>query len=220
MVREVYQILLKNYGEQNWWPAETPFEVCVGALLTQNTSWRNVEKAISNLKGCKLLSPEKILECQIEVLEELIRPAGFYRQKAKYLKNLSSFILKVGGIEKLRKRELQALREELLNLKGVGKETADSILLYALEKPIFVVDAYTKRLFYRLGILNSENENYEKVREIAENSFSNESNKLKIFKEFHALIVEHCKTTCRKKPLCNDCCLSKLCKGVKWTGKI
>ncbi|TCK03867.1 endonuclease III domain-containing protein [Phorcysia thermohydrogeniphila] len=215
MLREVYQILLESYGEQNWWPAETPFEVCVGVLLTQNTAWRNVEKAISNLKGHKLLTPEGILECQKELLEELIRPAGFYRQKAKYLKNFCSYLVSSGGLENLKRKKLENLRNELLKLKGIGKETADSILLYALEKPVFVVDAYTKRLFYRLGILKTEKENYEKVRRIVEASFSRESDKLKIFKEFHALIVEHCKATCRKKPLCNSCCLLKLCRYVK-----
>jgi len=215
MLREVYQKLLKSYGEQNWWPAETPFEVCVGALLTQNTAWRNVEKAISNLKRRKLLTPEKILECREELLEELIRPAGFYRQKAKYLKNFCNFIINSGGLENLKRKELETLRGELLKLKGIGKETADSILLYALEKPVFVVDAYTKRLFYRLGILQREKENYEKVREIVEVSFSCEPDRLKTFKEFHALIVEHCKAACRKKPLCNNCCLWELCRYAK-----
>jgi len=215
MVGKVYQILLESYGEQNWWPAETPFEVCIGALLTQNTSWKNVEKAISNLKRHELLTPEKILECRKELLEELIRPAGFYRRKAEYLKNFCKFIVETGGLEELKRRKLKRVREELLKLKGIGKETADSILLYALEKPIFVVDAYTKRLFYRLGILQKERENHEKVRERVETSFSHVLEKLKIFKEFHALIVEHCKTTCRRKPLCNHCCLLGFCRYAK-----
>ena len=172
-------------------------------------------KKPSNLKRRKLLTPEKILECRKELLEELIRPAGFYRQKAKYLKNFCNFIINSGGLENLKRKELETLRGELLKLKGIGKETADSILLYALEKPVFVLDAYTKRLFYRLGILQREKENYEKVREIVEVSFSCEPDRLKTFKEFHALIVEHCKASCRKKPLCNNCCLWELCRYAK-----
>ena len=153
-ITEIYQTILKTYGKQNWWPAETPFEVYVGAVLTQNTNWKNVEKAIENLKRENLITPEAILSCPEEKLQELIKPAGFFRQKARYLKNLCHFVEKNGGIENLKRIEMESLRKELLKVKGIGKETADSILLYGLNKPSFVVDAYTKRLFSRLGIVN------------------------------------------------------------------
>ncbi len=214
-VKEVYQKLFEAYGNQSWWPAETPFEVCVGAVLTQNTSWSNVEKAIENLKSAGLLSPESILNCSMEILTSKIRPVGFYNQKARYLKNLSKFIVESGGLENLKRRGLLELRQELLSIKGIGRETADSILLYALERPIFVVDAYTKRLFFRLGLTVSDKLDYEEVRELVERAFSGVRGKTRIFNEFHALIVKHCKEFCKKKPLCKECSLKTLCRYVK-----
>ncbi len=211
MIWKVYQKLLSIYGKQNWWPAETPFEVCVGAILTQNTNWQNVEKAIENLKKHNLLSPEKIPPTPLSTLQSLIKPAGFYKQKAKYLKNLSLFIIENGGLENLQKENLQALRKKLLKVKGVGRETADSILLYALNKKIFVIDAYTKRLFYRLGITKKENEPYESLRALVETEFKRHNASLEDYKEFHALIVRHCKEVCRKTPICQNCELSISC---------
>jgi len=210
-ITEIYEVLLKTYGEQNWWPAETPFEVCVGAVLTQNTNWRNVEKAIGNLKREKLLTPEAILSCPNEKLQELIKPAGFFRQKAEYLKNLSYFILKNGGIDELKKRKKEELRRELLKVKGIGKETADSILLYTLNKPSFVVDAYTKRLFFRLGVIETEKESYETVKKLVEAEIPPVEGNLEVYRELHALIVEHSKTKCRKRPDCTNCPFSLDC---------
>lgn len=210
-ITEIYEVLLKTYGKQNWWPADTPFEICVGAVLTQNTSWKNVEKTIENLKKENLLSPEKIISCSPEKLKELIKPAGFFRQKAKYLKNLSKFILEKGGIESLKKGNLKDLREKLLKVKGIGKETADSILLYALDKPSFVVDAYTKRLFYRLGLIESEKIGYKAVKRLVESEIPPVERNLEIYKELHALIVEHSKIKCRKNPNCKNCPFSFKC---------
>ncbi len=222
-ITELYRILLGAYGKQNWWPAETPFEVCVGAVLTQNTNWKNVEKAIENLKRENLLSPEELVSCPDEKLENLIKPAGFFRQKSKYLKNLAKFILEEGGLKRLAEREKEELRKSLLQVRGIGRETADSILLYALNKPSFVVDAYTKRLFCRLGLIENEKRDYEFVKGLVEKEIPPEEGSLEIYKEFHALIVEHAKRVCRKKPVCYECILCDKCmlqlKIVKHSGE-
>ena len=202
----IYHRLLETYGPQGWWPAETPFEIVVGAILTQNTAWKNVEKAIENLKRANCLTPEKILNCPEERLKELIRSVGFYNQKTERLKIISHFILDSGGIERLRREPLHLLREKLLSLKGIGRETADSILLYALDKPIFVVDAYTYRIFTRLGIWEGPFD-YEGIRSLVEEEISTVPD----LKEFHALLVEHAKRHCRKKPICEGCPLKEVC---------
>ncbi len=178
---EGFYKLYKKYGPQNWWPAETPYEVMVGAILTQNTNWRNVEKAISNLKEAGLLHPEAILKAGRKELEEAIRPAGFYRQKAQRLKEATKKWIEImeGGEERLEK-----LREEWLKVKGVGKETADSILLYALNKPIFVIDAYTKRFVFME--FNKVFKDYEEYRLFFEKGLPKD---VELFKEYHALIV-------------------------------
>ncbi len=193
-ITHLYRLLKDHYGEQHWWPADTPFEVAVGAILTQNTSWKNVEKAIYNLKKHNCITPERILQCK--ELEELIKPAGFYRQKAERLKNIASFFLR----KDIDKMSTEKLREELLNIKGVGKETADSILLYAFDRPVFVVDKYTYRLFVRLGVWKGRFD-YEGIRNLVEREIKDVGD----LKEFHALIVEHSKRICKKKPLCNEC---------------
>lgn len=205
---ELYEALLKEYGEQNWWPVDKTYhkiqgtdpreEIVIGAILTQNTNWKNVEKALENLKKERLLSFEGIRNTPIGKLEELIKPVGFYRQKAKYLKN---FVDVYPSMDKLAK----ASREELLRVKGIGKETADAILLYALNRFSFVIDAYTKRLLYRLmGIEGS----YEDLKSLFEEHLPKD---LKVYKEFHALIDEHCKSVCRKNPKCEVCFLRDKC---------
>ncbi|ENN95870.1 endonuclease III [Methanocaldococcus villosus KIN24-T80] len=209
MIYKIYKLLLNHYGYQNWWPAESRYEVVVGVILTQNTSWKNVEKAIKNLKAKNLLDEEKILNISMNELKELIKPAGFYNIKSERLKEITSFIVNnYGSTENmyLSKEPMKVLREKLLNVKGIGKESADSILLYALDRPSFVVDTYTKRLFNRLGILNSED--YEYIKRIFEENIPKD---LKVYKEYHALIVEHCKTVCKKKPKCNKCFLKDIC---------
>jgi endonuclease-3 related protein len=199
---------MKQYGERNWWPAETRFEIIVGAILTQNTSWHNVEKAIRNLKDLDLLEPGSIVRISLKKLEKAVFPTGFYRQKAKRLKNFSSYLVKnyEGDLDKLFSNEICELRDELLNLNGIGPETADSILLYAGEVPVFVIDAYTRRLCKRLGITNAES--YEELQ----NFFMEKvPGNVQMYNEFHALIVEFCKNICKSKPECSICFLKKNC---------
>jgi len=205
--RQTYERLLATYGPQGWWPADSSFEVMVGALLTQNTNWRNVEKAITNLRAAGMLDAQRILDCERSRLEELIRPAGFFRQKAERLQILCTFYLEHGGENALAQRPLRELRHELLTLKGIGPETADSILLYALQLPIFVVDAYTRRIFSRLKLLE-ESATYHAVQQWFEAQLEADTG---IYQEYHALIVEHAKRFCRVRPLCTDCPLLKRC---------
>ncbi len=189
-----FEKLLAKHGRQGWWPAETTFEVCIGAILTQNTSWKNVEKAIENLKRKKLLIEEKIAQCSIETLETAIKPSGFYRQKAKRLKNFAEYaVSNYNTVENwFKAKKLNELRLELLNLNGIGPETADSIILYAAGKPIFVIDAYTTRWTKQFGI------NIERYDEL-QNWFEEKLPKnVELFKEFHALIVAEEKERQRK----------------------
>lgn len=207
-IRKIYQALYSYYGPQKWWPVKYSktkflrrFEISLGAILTQNTSWKNVEKALFNLAQERLIDPERILEIDLHTLMEVIKPSGFYKQKAYYIKSFSKFFLQ-NDIENLMLRDA---RKKLLGLKGIGKETADTILLYAYNKHVFVVDSYTVRFFYRIGIINSMNKNkeYEHIRRIVEPFFTTHQ-----LKEFHALIDNHSKTFCKKKPLC-PCFLAK-----------
>lgn len=200
----IYKRLFKAFGPQYWWPAEDNFEVMVGAILTQSTNWGNVEKAIANLKKEKLLAPDRLLKLSHKKLTALIRPAGYYNIKALRLKELLKFIFREsqGNLGKLSQEELGVLREKLLNVKGIGPETADSILLYALHKPIFVVDAYTKRIFSRHNFLAADCSYTE-----AQNLFmQNLKPDVKLFNEYHALIVKLAKEYCKKnKPKCEIC---------------
>jgi len=205
---QVYHILLTTYGPQGWWPAETPFEVMVGAILTQSTNWKNVEKAIANLKATDMMDVEHIATSNPEQLAEIIRPAGFYRQKAQRLQQLCLFYLKHGREQQLRRWPASSLRQQMLRVHGIGPETADSILLYALDKPVFVVDAYTRRIFSRLGSL-PENADYAETQAFFHARLPNS---IRIFQELHALIVEHAKRHCRVKPLCTGCPLAHACQ--------
>lgn len=213
----IFKLLHHRYGDQHWWPADTPFEVMVGALLTQNTNWRNVEKAIINLKSAGMLDARRILDCKRDRLEELIRPAGFFRQKAERLQILCDFYLVNGRETELAKRPLKELRHDLLALKGIGPETADSILLYALHLPIFVVDAYTKRIFSRVGLIGAGS-SYGAVQDYFTDSLAPS---LHLYQEYHALIVKHAKEHCRVKPICNDCPLLQTCGfGAGYVGGV
>jgi endonuclease-3 related protein len=209
-VERVYQLLLREYGKQHWWPAETPFEVCVGAILTQATSWVNVEKAIYNLKSQGLLDPIKIKAARMDRLARLIKPSLYYNVKARKLKEFASFLTgEYGGqVENMKAASTENLRRELLGVWGLGPETVDSILLYALGKPSFVVDAYTRRVFSRLGLVE-DGLSYMQVRGFFEAELPKDA---ALYNEYHALIVEHGKGTCRKKPLCTGCCLRRTCK--------
>jgi endonuclease III related protein len=205
---EIFEALLKHYGPLQWWPADTPFEVCVGAILTQNTNWINVEKALLNLKREGLLSAEALWELDRERLAELIKPSGFFNIKTGRLKDFVGWMLeRHGSLDAMFEGEWPALREELLAVRGIGRETCDSILLYAGGKPSFVVDAYTKRLFSRLGLIR-ESDSYEEVRSMFMELLPQDSS---LYNEYHALIVQHCKRHCRKKPLCEGCPLKGLC---------
>jgi endonuclease-3 related protein len=202
---KIYDILLDRYGRRHWWPAETPFEVCVGAILTQNTNWGNVEKAVANLKRAGLLSPAALHELPVERLAEKIRPAGFFNVKSVRLKEFITWLFDNhgGSVERMSGAQWPELRKELLTVRGIGPETADSILLYACAKPSFVVDAYTKRLLSSLGLITGR-EGYEELRSLF---MENLPPDVELFNEFHALIVQHAKEHCRKKPRCGGCAL-------------
>lgn len=210
---EIYDRLLEKYGFRNWWPGETPFEITVGAVLTQNTAWANVEKAILNLKSKSLLTPEGINLTEEKELAELIRPAGYYNVKAKRLKNLVRFLMDEGGGDprNLRGRDPDLLRKSLLNISGIGHETADSILLYAIGMPFFVVDAYTRRIFGRIGLIDPRAD-YEVIRKTFEASIPRN---VMIYNDYHAQIVEHGKRVCKKTPHCQTCVLIDLCEAGK-----
>jgi endonuclease-3 related protein len=202
-MRRFYRKCRAYYGRLKWWPAESPFEVCVGAILTQNTSWKNVEIALENIRAGTGFSPEALVRAGKEELERLIRPSGFYRQKAGTLLGFSKFamerlggdIMQLGGM-----REDEA-RRLLLGVRGIGNETADSILLYACGFPIFVVDAYTRRLFHRIGVAD-EHASYISIRHAVEECAGKRFVEMH---QLHALIVEHSKRFCRKTPLCGEC---------------
>jgi len=229
-LREIFTILGKNYGKQGWWPLskgnletrhhngkpesdKDRFEIMVGAILTQNTSWTNVEKAIFNLNEAKLLDFKKMAAAKESEIAELIRPAGYYNQKAKRLKLLAKYFI---DNPNLLNKNVKELRIELLSLNGIGPETADSIILYAAEKPSFVIDAYTKRIFSRLFGKNFGD--YNNWKAFFESELKSD---VKTFNEYHALIVKHAKKYCKSKPECNNCALLVNCSYQKWhSGKL
>jgi len=204
---QVYEKLLAVYGPQHWWPADTPFEMMVGAVLTQNTNWQNVETAIASLKAHQMLDCETIASSNLAQLGEVIRSSGSYMQKARYLQQFALFYYNNGKRPGLMKWPTSILRNRLLAVHGIGPETADSILLYALDKPVFVVDAYTKRLFVRLEHFGHEL-GYDGIQHYFQQRLPES---LPLLQEFHALIVEHAKRFCRAKPLCNDCPIVDYC---------
>jgi len=199
-------LLYDHFGSQHWWPGESPFEIMVGAILTQNTNWTNVEKAITNLKSKRCLTPKAINEIDPHRLATLIRPAGYYNLKSKRLKSfVRQFVDEFGGDhQRLAKLSTDEAREWLLNVNGIGPETADSILLYALDKPIFVVDAYTKRIFDRHGLVPEE-VSYSELQDLFMDNLEVD---LKIFNEYHALIVQVGKDYCKRTPRCEECPLN------------
>jgi len=205
----IFDLLHSAYGPQTWWPGDTPFEVIVGAVLTQNTAWQNVAQAIDNLKREGLLEAGALLRAEPDRVKDLITPAGYYNVKYDRLMNLLRF-LEVRGLdlERFRHLPLDELRAELLEVKGVGPETADSILLYAFQRAVFVVDAYTRRLFSRLGYHWMEKAPYDEVQRFFMEALKPDT---VLYNDFHALIVVHNKDTCKKKPLCDGCCLFSLC---------
>lgn len=205
----VYDRLYAHFGPQNWWPGETPLEVMVGAVLTQNTNWTNVEKAIGNLKDGGSLSFSNLQDMPLELLAEQIRPSGYYNIKASRLKNLLQMIVDEyeGELEFLFADSLESSRENLLKVKGVGPETADSILLYAAGKPVFVIDTYTHRVFSRHQLVEEENDYYTLQQEFMDSLPEDVS----LFNEYHALIVAVAKEFCKKtNPRCSECPLQRV----------
>lgn len=211
---QIYQRLLHAYGPQHWWPADSAFEVMVGAVLTQNTSWVNVERAIANLKQENALSATKIAAMSHSDLARLLTPAGYFNVKATRLQNFCNWYEEQGGLRKLSRQPTHDLRKLLLDVNGIGPETADDMLLYAFNRPIFVIDAYTRRLFLRLGYIEGD-ESYETLRTLFEAKLVRVNEKVTLFNEYHALIVHHAKYFCRSKPVCGECCLRKRCAGAK-----
>lgn len=211
MIMGIYNRLFNAFGPQHWWPGETPFEVAVGAILTQNTNWGNVEKAIDNLKRAKALSARCIHGMTAGQLSAIIRPAGYYNIKAKRLKAFVDFLMNDygGSLRKMKGEDTNSLRAKLLGIYGIGPETADSMLLYALGRPVFVIDAYTKRVLSRHGVLKYE-EPYEKYRSYFENSLVSDAG---LFNEYHALFVMTGKTYCKKTPACDKCPLKDAGEG-------
>ncbi|MBU2590969.1 MAG: endonuclease III domain-containing protein [Nitrospinota bacterium] len=204
----VYNSLFAAFGEQHWWPSDSPLETCIGAILTQNTAWTNVEKAIDNLKREGLIDLKGLMDIEEERLAQLIRPSGYFNIKAKRLKSFISFISdNYGGSLETFFAEKDNIREILLSVKGVGPETADSILLYAGNIPTFVIDTYTKRIFVRLGIAK-EDISYDALQKVFIESLPQEA---QLYNEYHALIVRLAKEHCRKKPICEGCPLSSIC---------
>ena len=205
---EIYNLIHNRYGPQNWWPGDGGIETIVGAILTQNTNWANVEKAIANLKSADRLSADKLHRMDIERLAQLIRPAGYYNIKARRLKNFLDRLFDNydGRLSAIENMQTDLLREELLTIKGIGPETADSILLYAFARPVFVVDSYTCRILGRHGLI-ADGDGYEQVRDFFESSLSAD---VQLFNEYHALLVRVGKEFCRPKPRCEGCPLEKI----------
>jgi endonuclease-3 related protein len=214
-LEEIYKRLFSKFGPQGWWPGETPFEVIIGAILTQNTNWINVERAISNLKKNKLLSPKKLKQISTRRLASLIKPAGYFNVKAKRLKSFINFLFKEykGSIKNMFTEDFLSLRTKLLGVKGIGYETADSILLYAGNKPIFVVDAYTKRILFRHNFIDRKSD-YPQIQNLFMDHLEQDIN---LFNEFHALIVRLGKEICKNKPLCEICPLNDLSYSIDYS---
>jgi endonuclease III related protein len=210
---EIYNRLMAHYGPQHWWPAEEPFEVIVGAILTQSAAWANVEKAIANLKRAGSLSAAALRSLDVNELAVLIRPSGYYNAKALKLKAFAEWLAQnfSGDLDRMFGLKMDSLRKKLLSVHGIGEETADSILLYAGNKPVFVIDAYTRRVTGRLGIA-PEHDSYAGYQAFF---MENLPPDVKLFNEYHALLVRLGKDACRKRPLCERCCLGEMCEYHK-----
>lgn len=203
---EIFERLYKCYGPQYWWPADSPFEMMVGAILVQRTNWNHAKKALQRLKPW--LDPQRLETLSMETLARIIRPAGFCNVKAQRIFSfLRWFHTYDYELDKVKAREGEDLRKELLQVKGIGRETADCILVYALEKPFFIVDAYTRRIFYRIGL--DMPGPYDEFQLEVERKLPKD---LKLYNEYHALLVEHGKRHCRKRPICVQCPLEEICQ--------
>jgi endonuclease-3 related protein len=210
-LRAVFERLLAGHGPQHWWPADTPFEVMLGAILTQNTAWTNVEKALASLRARIPLTPEALLAMSGDELAQSLRPVGYFNVKADRVRRFCAALLAAGGESAFAAADTGALRERLLSMHGIGPETADDMLLYAFQRPVFVIDAYTRRLFGRLGLIDGR-ERYEHLRALFERALGPDTG---LYNEYHALIVRHAKDVCRaRRPRCADCVLRDGCPGA------
>lgn len=207
---EVYARLFAAFGPQQWWPAQSPFEVMVGAILTQNTAWQNVERAIANLRARDRLDATRISATRRDHLAAWLRPSGYFNIKAARLQNFCRWYLDSGGYAALARHDTAVLRAALLGVNGIGPETADDILLYAFTRPVFVIDAYTRRLLARLGLYRGD-EPYEDLRLAIETVLGPDTD---LYGEYHALIVRHAKQHCRVRPLCAGCVLRGACPAA------
>ena len=207
---EVYHRLFRAYGPQGWWPGDSPFEIVVGAILTQATAWTNVEKAMNNLKQAGILSPRELQDISTDELALLIRPSGYFNVKARRLKAFIRHLWDThnGSLGNMLNTEGAALRRELLSIYGLGEETVDDILLYAAGKPVFVIDAYTRRIIDRVGVYGGADSYAEHQRFFHESLLAD----TRLFNEYHALLVRHGKDVCRPTPLCKKCCLREICR--------
>ena len=207
---DIYRRLRRHFGHRNWWPGDSPFEVIIGAVLTQNTAWTNVERAIRNLKSNSGFTAQGIIARDTAELADLIKPSGYFNQKALRLKAVCGYLINRcnADLASLNNLPIDMLRDELLAIKGIGPETADSILLYALDKPVFVVDAYTKRALSRIGLINHR-ANYNDVQKLF---MKNLESNVELYNDYHAQWVALGKNFCRKKPICEGCPLSEICK--------
>jgi endonuclease-3 related protein len=212
-LKDIYQRLMAAYGRQHWWPAEETFEVMVGAILTQSTAWRNAEKAIANLKVARALSPEALRRLPLLELAQIIRPCGYYNAKALKLNSLAGWIGNHyhDDLNRLFANDIAELRRQLLSIHGIGRETADSIMLYAAAKPVFVIDAYTRRIMSRIGLAPGIN-NYADYQQLFMAHLPADA---QLFNEYHALLVRLAKDVCLKKPVCDKCCLNGICRFHK-----
>lgn len=204
---QAYERLLDAFGPQHWWPGESPFEIMVGAVLVQNTAWRNVEGAIANLREAHLMEPRALYAVPPEELAELIRPAGYYQVKAKRLRHLLKFLIDEydGSLEQMFRTDVATLREQLLAIHGIGPETADAILLYAAGKPTFVVDTYTHRVLARHGWIGYDAD-YHEIKDRCESALPADAS---LYNEYHALLVRVGKEFCRRSaPRCEECPLA------------
>ncbi len=227
LIKKIYDGLFSHFGPQNWWPVtknkdtapkyhqninlneKQKLEICFGAILTQNTNWKNVEKAIVQLNKNQLINIDKIIKIDDKKLAEIIKSSGYHNQKAKKLKNFCLFLMNNynGNIKRLFSNNIGQLRKELLSVNGIGPETADSIILYAAKKPIFVIDAYTKRIYSRIFNIKKEL-GYDELQQIFMKKLDKDE---KLFNEYHTLLVELGKNICKKKPLCNQCPINNMC---------
>ena len=210
VLQDIYSRLLQCYGSQHWWPADEPFEVMVGAILTQSAAWLNVEKAITNLKAARALSPQALRRFGLAEIATLIRPCGYYNAKARKLKSLAHWLGEYcnDNLNKLFANSTDQLRQQLLSVYGIGQETADSIILYAANKPIFVIDAYTRRIINRIGLAPDSN-SYTAYQSLFMDNLPAD---VGLFNEYHALLVCLGKNVCRTRPLCQQCCLCSICQ--------